>query len=283
MNKCSKTNLKYFSFTRMLPKRQQFFPSLDSLVQVKISEPFGCVFGQGDLAVVEDYPATLLKDVTDVVTDHVRSSHVRNESHLWKNIKMSFTIDCCNYTLKSPRFWLPLIHSKPTGRPSVATMIFFQHLVAMKISQSTFSYENLCHLWENIKMSLTQPKYAEDLALSVYIRANKTLNGPYSIPGLPIPLKLTLNSTFAEVREKNFGFFYPNNYRTSSCTQHTIFSICFQFDLPITCSYFKKWSIYIPICTLSRPDVQVQVLRVQQQLGQMGLPDQNRPHPWCRG
>jgi len=124
-----------------------------------------------------------------------------------KNIKMSFTVDCCNYTLKSPRFWLPLIqYSKPTGRPSVATMIFFQHLVAMKISQSTFSYENLCHLWENIKMSLTHN--LNMLRMPQYIRANKTLNGPYSIQGLPLPLKLTLNSTFAQIRENNFGFFF---------------------------------------------------------------------------
>jgi len=58
----------------------------------------------------------------------------------------NITVGYCNYALKSLRFWLSLMllqSSKPTGRPYVAAMIFFQHLVAMKIPLSTCSYENL--------------------------------------------------------------------------------------------------------------------------------------------
>jgi len=57
-----------------------------------------------------------------------------------------FTVDYCNFAPKSLRFWLLLIllqSSKPTSRTFVAAMILFKHLVAMKISQLTGSYENL--------------------------------------------------------------------------------------------------------------------------------------------
>ncbi len=91
INKCSKKILNILVSLGCFQKGNSFFPSLDSLVQVKICKPLWRVFGQGDLAVVEDYPATLLQDVTDVVTDHMGCAHVRNESHLWKNIKMSLT------------------------------------------------------------------------------------------------------------------------------------------------------------------------------------------------
>jgi len=52
------------------------------LIEVEIAETLGRLFRVGDLAVVEDDPATLLQDVADVVADHVRRAHVRDEGHL---------------------------------------------------------------------------------------------------------------------------------------------------------------------------------------------------------
>ena len=52
---------------------------LAAAVQVQVTQLDGRVFGQGDFLVVKDVPLTVLLDVGDVMTDQMRSAHVRND------------------------------------------------------------------------------------------------------------------------------------------------------------------------------------------------------------
>ena len=57
------------------------FVGIDPLVEVKVGKVLWWVLRQGHFLIVEDHPMTFLEDVTHIVTDHCRSSHVGDEGH----------------------------------------------------------------------------------------------------------------------------------------------------------------------------------------------------------
>jgi len=53
--------------------------SLDTLVQVNVAEIFRRLFRQSNFLIIENHPAAILQDMTDVVTSFWRRPHVTNE------------------------------------------------------------------------------------------------------------------------------------------------------------------------------------------------------------
>lgn len=55
--------------------------SLNSFIEIEITEILGGIFRQSHFTVVEYHPMTIFENVGDIVAYHSSSAHVRDKSH----------------------------------------------------------------------------------------------------------------------------------------------------------------------------------------------------------